>query len=176
MVARIKKFQKTRCIYFWILVTGGPPTQSTGPQPIQLVPKIRFLQISQQRSLKSKKFKKRGAFVFQFCFWADPPPPVNWSLTHSTGPQTLCFADISVMVTQIKKIPNTKCIFYWIMLLGGPSPPSQLVPNPFNWSLSTVFCRYLGNGRSNPKKSKNEVHSFSNFASGRTFSNQSTGP
>ena len=31
------------------------PTQSTGPQPIQLVPKIRFLQISQQRSLKSKK-------------------------------------------------------------------------------------------------------------------------
>jgi len=46
------------------------------------------------------------------------------------------------------------------MLLGGPSPPSQLVPNPFNWSLSTVFCRYLGNGRSNPKKSKNEVHFF----------------
>ena len=43
MVALIKKFQKTKSIYFQILVLGGPPpTQSTGPQPIQLVPKHRF--------------------------------------------------------------------------------------------------------------------------------------
>ena len=43
------------------------------------------------------------------------------------------------------------------MVLGGPSPPSQLVPNPFNWSPKSVFYRYLSNGRSNPKKSKNEA-------------------
>ena len=47
MVALIEKFQKTKSIYFQILVPGGPlPTQSTGPQPIQLVPKHRFLKIS----------------------------------------------------------------------------------------------------------------------------------
>ena len=43
------------------------------------------------------------------------------------------------------------------MVLGGPSPPSQLVPNPFNWSPKSVFYRYLSNGRSNPKKSKNKA-------------------
>merc|ERR1712055_289788 len=53
------------------------PTQSTGPQPIQLVPKHRFLQTSQQRPLKSKKFKKRGAFIFEFWFWKNPPHPDN---------------------------------------------------------------------------------------------------
>ena len=83
------------------------PTQSTGPRPIQLVPNTVFLQISQYRLLKSKKFKKRGAF------------------------------------------------FSRILLLVGPSPPIQLVPNPFNWSPNTVFNRYLSNGRSNQKKSTN---------------------
>ena len=39
-----------------------------------------------------------------------------------------------------------------------------------------LFNRYLSNGRSNPKNSKNEVHFFSNFASGRTLPTQSTGP
>merc|ERR1711954_423596 len=97
------------------------------------------------------------------------PNPLNWS------PNTVFCKYLSNGHSN-KKIPNTKCIFYLIMLLGGPSPPSQLVPNPFNWSLSTVFCRYLGDGRSNPKKSKNEVHFFSNFASERTLSTQSTGP
>ena len=44
--------------------------------------------------------------------------------------------------------------FFRILLLGGPSPPSQLVPNPFNWSPNTVFCRYLSNGHSNKKIKK----------------------
>ena len=35
-----------------------------------------------------KKFKKQSPFIFEFCFWEDPPHPVNWSPTHSTGPQT----------------------------------------------------------------------------------------
>ena len=42
--------------------------------------------------------------------------------------------DISVSVAQIKKNKKTRCIYFQIWLLGGPSPPSQLVPNPFNWS------------------------------------------
>ena len=46
------------------------------------------------------------------------------------------------------------CIFLRILLLGGPYPPSQLVPYPFNWSENTVFCRYLRNGRSNQKIKK----------------------
>ena len=29
--------------------------------------------------------------------------------------------------------------FLQILLLGGPSPPSQLVPNPFNWSPDMFF-------------------------------------
>ena len=70
MVAQIKKIQKTKSIYFRILLLGGPvnwsPTHSTGPQPIQLVPKNCFLQKSQYRSLKSKKFKKLSPFIFEF--------------------------------------------------------------------------------------------------------------
>ena len=51
----------------------------------------------------------------------------------------LISTDISVTVAQIKKIQKTRCIFFRILLLGGPSPPIQLVPNPFNWSPNTVF-------------------------------------
>ena len=53
-----------------------------------------------------KKFKKQSPFIFEFCFWEDPPHPVNWSPTHSTGPKKLFFTDISVSVTQIKKFKN----------------------------------------------------------------------
>ena len=36
-----------------------------------------------------KKNKKQGAFIFKFGFWEDPPHPVDWSPTHSTGPQPI---------------------------------------------------------------------------------------
>ena len=56
-------------------------------------------------------------------------------------------------------------------------------PYPVNWSPTHLtspqtlfFYRYLNNGCSNPKISKNEVHFFSNFASGRTIPTHSTGP
>ena len=62
--------------------------------------------------------------------------------------------DISVSVAQIKKIQKTKWFYFQILLLGGPSPPSQLVPNPFNWSPNTFFYRYHGIGRSNKKNLK----------------------
>ena len=51
---------------------------------------------------------------------------------------------------------------------------SNQIPEPLQ--CKTVFNRYLSNGRSNPKISKNEVHFFSNFGSGRTLPTQSTGP
>ena len=34
---------------------------------------------------------------------------------------------------------NEVHFFLRILLLGGPSPSSQLVHNPFNWSPNTVF-------------------------------------
>ena len=51
---------------------------------------------------------------------------------------------------------------------------STQIPEPLQ--CKTVFNRYLSNGRSNPKNSKNEVHFISNFASGRSLPTQSTGP
>ena len=66
--------------------------------------------------------------------------------TQSTGPRTIqlvpkhqFFTYISVSVAQIKKIKKTRYIYFQIWLLRGPSPPSQLVPNPFNWSPNTAF-------------------------------------
>ena len=75
-----------------------------------------------------KKIKKQSPLIFEFCFLEDPPHPVNWSPIHSTGPQKLLFTEISVSVAQIKKNQKTKFIYFRILLLGGPSPPSQLVP------------------------------------------------
>ena len=31
-----------------------------------------------------KKFKKQSPFIFEFCFWEDPPHPVNWCLVWKT--------------------------------------------------------------------------------------------
>ena len=48
------KISKNKVVLFSNFASGRTlPTQSTGPQPIQLVPKHRFLQISLYRSLKS---------------------------------------------------------------------------------------------------------------------------
>merc|ERR1711947_21998 len=65
------------------------PKTSTGPQPIQLVPKNCLLQKSQYRSLKSKNSKN---LVHSFSNFDSgrtsqlAPNPFNWSPTHSTGP------------------------------------------------------------------------------------------
>ena len=41
-----------------------------------------------------------------------------------------------------QKISKKQWWFYFpILLLGGPSPPSQLVPNPFNWSPNTNLMK-----------------------------------
>ena len=76
-----------------------------------------------------------------------------WRFPKSWNPYNVkpFSTDISVTVAQIQKIQKTRCIFFRILLLEGPSPPSQLVPNPFNWFPSTVFCRYRGNSHSNKK-------------------------
>ena len=65
----------------------------------------------------------------EFRYREDFSHPVNWYPTKY----------ISETVAQIKKIQKTKSTFCRIPLLRGPSPPSQLVPNPFNWSPNTVF-------------------------------------
>ena len=39
----------------------------------------------------------------------------------------------------VQSFQKYKVHFFQILLLVGPSPPSQLVPNPFNWSPNTVF-------------------------------------
>ena len=67
--------------------------------------------------------------------------PVLWRPTKSRNPYNVkpFLTDISATVAQIQKIQKTRCIFFRILLLVGPSPPSQLVPNPFNWSPNTVF-------------------------------------
>ena len=57
----------------------------------------------------------------------------------------------NIKVAQIKKNKKTKSIYFQILILGGPFPPSQLVPNPFNWSPNSVFYRYISIGRSNKK-------------------------
>ena len=46
---------------------------------------------------------------------------------------------VTLSVAQIKNFQTTRWFFFRILLLGGPSPPSQLVPNPFNWSPNIVF-------------------------------------
>ena len=51
-------------------------------------------------------------------------------------------------------------------LLSSSSQKSGSGPDP----------QYLSDGRSNQKNSKNEVHLFFNFGSGRTLTTQSTGP
>ena len=140
-----KNDKKTKSIYIRILLLGGPSPSS------QLVPKNCFLQISQYRSLKSKK----SIFFFKFLLLGGPSPPsqlvpnpFNWS------PNTVFYRYLSNGRSNWKLSKNGLHFFSRILLLGGPSPPSQLVPNPFNWSSNTVFYRYLSIGRSNQKKSK----------------------
>ena len=92
-------------------------------------------------------------FFFRSCF-SDGITPLLWRFPKSWNPYNVksFLTDISLSVAQIKKFQKTRWFYFLILLLGGPSPPSQLVPNPFNWSPNTVFYRYLCIGRSNKKK------------------------
>merc|ERR1711947_48146 len=122
-----KKVQKTKSIYFRILLLGGPvnwsPTHSTGPQPIQLVPKncfYRNLSIGRSNQKNSKNLVHLYS-NFDLCRTIQlVPNPFNWSPTHSTGPQKLFFTEISVSVAEIKKIKKTKFIYFRILIQGGP--------------------------------------------------------
>ena len=48
--------------------------------------------------------------------------------------------DISNGRSNKKKLKN-KSTSFWSLLLGRLFPPSQLVPNPFNWSPNTFFLQ-----------------------------------
>ena len=103
------------------------------------------------------------------------PNPFNWS-------PKVFLTDISVSVAKIKKIKKNVHLFLNFapgrtLLTQSTDPqPIQLVSIPFNWSPNSVSYRYLSIGRSNKKKSKNNIHLFLNFASCRTFFTKSTGP
>ena len=72
--------------------------------------------------------------------------PVLWRPTKSWNPYNvkLFLTDISATVAQIQKFQKTRCIFFRILLLGGPSPPSQLVPNFAQWWLLKYKKNLLG--------------------------------
>ena len=84
-------------------------------------------------SLKSKNFKKQGAFISKFGFWEDPPQSIQLVPKHSF------LHTISVSVAQISKIKKTRCIYFQIWLLGGPSRPIQLVPPTHSTGPQTTF-------------------------------------
>merc|ERR1712208_45851 len=100
----------------------------------QLVPKNCFLQISQYRSLKSKKFKNLIHLFSNFDSGRTSqlvPNPFKWSPTHSTGPQQLFFyRNLSIGRSNQKNSKNLVHLFSNF----DSGRPSQLVPNPFNWS------------------------------------------
>merc|ERR1711863_161048 len=111
-VAQIKKNQKTKSIYFQILLLGGPvnwsPTHSTGPQPIQLVPKNCFLQKSQYQSLKSKNSKYLVHLFSNFDSGRTSqlaPNPFNWS------PKTVFYRNLSIGRSNQKNSKNKVHLF-----------------------------------------------------------------
>ena len=64
-----------------------------------------------------KKFKKLSPFIFEFCFWEDPPHPVNWSpntlfyryLSNGrSNPETLSNDRIVTWVTQPERPKGAK--------------------------------------------------------------------
>ena len=108
---------------------------------------------------------------------------VNWSPTHSTGPQTVFFYRyLSIGRSNQRNQKNNVLSFLDFapgrtLLTQSIDPqPIQLVSIPSNWSPNSVSYRYLSIGRSNQKKSKNNIHLFLNFASCRTLFTKSTGP
>ena len=133
-VAQIQKFQKARCICFRILLLGGPSPPSqlvVVPNPLNWSQKTVFFTDISVSVAQMKKIKKQSPFTFQFCFWEDPPHPVNWSPIHSTGPQKLFFyRNLSIGRSNQKNSKNLIHLF----LNFDSGRTSQLAPNPFNWS------------------------------------------
>ena len=65
----------------------------------------------------------------------------------------------NVMVAQIKNFKKQSAFIFKFWFRVAPPPPSQLVPNPFNWSPNTVFNCYLSNGRGfSPQRPNLKVH------------------
>ena len=89
------------------------PTQSTGPQPIQLVPKHCFLQISQYRSLKSKNSKNKVLSFSNFDSGRTHP-------TQSTDPQPIQLVPkhFSLQISIAKRL-------FLVILCYGPPPPKH---------------------------------------------------
>ena len=102
-----QKNSKNKVVLFSNFASGRTlPTQSTGPQPIQLVPKHLFLQISLYRSLKSKNFKKTVVVLFSNfasgrTLPTQPigPQPIQLVPKHKSYEMTLCKWSSLTLVT-----------------------------------------------------------------------------
>ena len=137
------------------------PTKSRNPYNVKP-----FLTDISATVAQIQKFQKTRCIFFEFCFCDNPPHPVNWSPTHSTGPQTPFFF-FRYLGRSNQKIKKKRCIFSnfasgrTLPTQAGPQP-IQLVPNPnpLNWSPNIVFYRYLGISRSNIFFFKDQVHFF----------------
>ena len=107
--------------------SGLCPLLSTCVQGVASHPKPPGLQL--QPSLPPESGSRCTKHQHAYC-----TSPLLWRFPKSWNPYNVkpVSTDISVTVAQIQKIQKTRCIFFRILLLGGPSPPSHLVPNPFN--------------------------------------------
>ena len=79
--------------------------------------------------------KKNNCIFFEFCFWEDISHPVNWSTTHSTGPQTLFFLHVGWVQHQSRPTTtvrgNCYCFFHPRHLLSRKYHPEFFVPKLF---------------------------------------------
>ena len=112
-VALIKKFQKTKSIFFQILVQcGPPPTQSTGPQPIQLVPKhcfYRYLSIG-----RSKKFE----FLFSILHICHISLCVRLFSTGVQVTNMMCFGNSADSMTNLLSLGKSVGVPAWLKIPG----------------------------------------------------------
>ena len=93
-----------------------------------------------------------------------------------TGSLTLLKFLYDVYFDSLFTIINLLFFNLSLILLSEPFLDTQVSPEPtpVSWSVSwsvtlSDFQSLVSNGRSNKKSSKNKVHLFSNFASGRTL-------
>ena len=66
--------------------------------------------------------------------WEENIAFYNINMALATGKASEAITSFTILTSQIQKLQKTGSSFFRILVLGRPSPPSQLVPNPFNWS------------------------------------------
>ena len=152
VVVQIKKFKNKVHSFSNFASWRTHPTQSTGPKPIQLVPRhlFFFTDISDIGRSNPKNQKKRFNWFFEFYFWEDPPHPVNWSLTHSTGPQTPFLKISWYRSLKSQKFWKQVASYFEFFLFERPLLRYQL-KTVFGDQLNGLGTSWLGGGGGHPK-------------------------